>query len=36
MDRKDFLKFGTFTSAATVIGANNAFSQNLTNNKISI
>jgi len=34
MYRKNFLKFGALTSAATVIGANNAFAQNLTNNNI--
>jgi superoxide dismutase, Fe-Mn family len=34
MNRKDFLKFGALTSAATVIGTGNAFSQNLTDNNI--
>lgn len=34
MNRKDFLKTGALTSAATVIGTNNAFSQNLTDNNI--
>jgi len=34
MNRKDFFKIGAMTSAATVIGSNNAFSQNLTDNNI--
>jgi superoxide dismutase, Fe-Mn family len=34
MNRKDFLKFGALTSAATLIGTGNAFSQNLTDNNI--
>lgn len=34
MDRKDFLRIGALTSAATIIGTNNAFSQNLTVNNI--
>src|SRR5690349_24911646 len=34
MDRKDFLKIGALSSAATIIGTNNAFAQNLTNNNI--
>lgn len=34
MDRKDFLKIGALTGASTIIGPNNSFSQNLTNNYI--
>lgn len=34
MDRKNFLKIGAITSVASMIGSNDAFSQNLTNNSI--
>ena len=34
MNRKDFLQMGLLTSSATIIGADNAFAQNLTNNNI--
>jgi superoxide dismutase, Fe-Mn family len=34
MNRKDFLKSGTIAGAATLLSANNAFAQNLTNNNI--
>ncbi|MEJ8843207.1 superoxide dismutase [Lacibacter sp. H375] len=34
MERKDFLKFGGLTTAASIFVSDNAFSQNLTNNNI--
>ncbi len=34
MNRKDFLKSGTFAGAATLLSTNNAFAQNLSNNTI--
>ena len=34
MNRKNFLKAGTLAGAATLIGTNNAFAQNLTGNNI--
>jgi superoxide dismutase, Fe-Mn family len=34
MDRKNFLRIGALTSAATIIGTNKAISQNLTDNNI--
>ena len=34
MNRKDFLKSGTLAGAATLVGTNNAFAQNLTSNPI--
>ncbi|WP_207492517.1 superoxide dismutase [Aridibaculum aurantiacum] len=34
MDRKDFLKVGVLTSAATIVGGNTAFAQNLASNNI--
>ena len=34
MDRKDFLTKGALVGVASIIGSNNAFTQNLTNNNI--
>jgi superoxide dismutase, Fe-Mn family len=34
MDRKDFLSNGALVLGASIIGSNNAFAQNLTNNNI--
>ena len=34
MNRKDFLKSGALIGAAAIVGSNNAFAQNLTNNNI--
>jgi superoxide dismutase, Fe-Mn family len=34
MNRKDFLKTGAITTAATIIGTNSSFAQNLTKNNI--
>jgi superoxide dismutase, Fe-Mn family len=34
MNRKKFLKAGSFTAAATLLGTSNAFAKNLTNNDI--
>lgn len=34
MDRKDFLKVGSLAGVASIIGSDNAFGQNLTNNNI--
>jgi Fe-Mn family superoxide dismutase len=34
MDRKEFLTKGALIGAASIIGSNNAFAQNLTNNNV--